>query len=163
MFSNQSAAANPAIASRLQSTHPGGRVAELESLGGYNHMTALKKIAHLLIRAAHLVWLVSFLYGFLPGPLSRLLSGDRPQGEWRLNVLMIALPLLWFVAAIALFFRRRWAWIISFLSLIALELFLLIVMPYQQVGWQILLPTVLLILLLLTRREYFCTSYETAV
>jgi hypothetical protein len=32
---NQSAAANPAIASWLQSTPPAGRVAELGSLGGF--------------------------------------------------------------------------------------------------------------------------------
>jgi hypothetical protein len=126
-------------------------------------MATLKKIARLLIKVIHLVWLVFLLFGFLPGPVSRLLSGDRPSGEWRLNVLMVAVPLVWFVAAVSLFFCHRWAWITSFLCLIAFTLFLSIAMPYQMVGWQILQPITLLILLWLTRRECFSTkSYETA-
>lgn len=123
-------------------------------------MTILIKIVHLLIRTAHFLWLVWFLYGYLPGPLTRLLFGGRPEGEWVLNVLMIVAPLLWFTAGIALFFRCRWAWITSLLFLVALVAFMLVGMPYQMVGWQILPPTILLLLLWLSRREYFSRIHE---
>jgi hypothetical protein len=125
-------------------------------------MTALKRISHWFVRVAHLAWLAFFPYGFFPAPIMRLMSSDRPPAEWRLNVVMTVLPLFWFAAAIALFLHHRWAWVTSFLCLLTLTVFLLVRLPHLKSGWWLSHTITLLVLLWLTRREYFLRSHEAA-